>query len=189
MSEDVNSAGFAEFRIIDPPRITPNPVFPNRLSLIPLVMLAALGAGLAASFAMAQRNPDFSCGGSAAGIHPKASPRERIVVGQMPDVSAPALSQCRFFGGLARYCWPMAHGLTWVSMSARVWGIDLNTIEQAASRLAQLRSAGVDAPAEAAPNPRIGRSKSMAQPRPRRASVEREFVTSSRRRRSGGSPR
>ena len=59
LSSDVDSAGVAEFRIIDPPRISPNPVFPNRFLLIPMVMLAALGAGLAASFAMSRFFPTF----------------------------------------------------------------------------------------------------------------------------------
>ena len=59
MSGDVDSAGVAEFRIIDPPRISPNPVFPNRFVLIPVILLAALGAGLGASFAMARFFPKF----------------------------------------------------------------------------------------------------------------------------------
>lgn len=56
---NVDSAGLAEFRIIEPPRIAPNPVFPNRLALILLVLLVSIGTGLAASFAMAQTFPTF----------------------------------------------------------------------------------------------------------------------------------
>ena len=42
MAEDVDStARMADFRIIDPPRVSPKAVFPNRLALVPLV----LGAG------------------------------------------------------------------------------------------------------------------------------------------------
>ncbi|MGH6609122.1 MAG: XrtA system polysaccharide chain length determinant, partial [Burkholderiaceae bacterium] len=59
LSSDVDSAGVAEFRIIDPPRISPNPVSPNRFLLMPLILLLALGAGVGASFAMARLFPTF----------------------------------------------------------------------------------------------------------------------------------
>lgn len=59
LSGDVDTAGLAAFRIIDPPRISPRAVFPNKVVLIPLLMLAALGAGLAASFAVARVLPTF----------------------------------------------------------------------------------------------------------------------------------
>ena len=38
------AAGIADFRLIDPPRVSPQPVAPNRLLLMPLALLAALGA-------------------------------------------------------------------------------------------------------------------------------------------------
>jgi hypothetical protein len=60
LSEDVDSAaGLAEFRVVEPPRVSQRPVFPNRLALVPLVFLAALGAGLAASYAVAELFPAF----------------------------------------------------------------------------------------------------------------------------------
>ena len=50
MAEDVDSlARMAEFRIIDPPRISPKAVFPNRLALVPLVLALALAVGMAAA--------------------------------------------------------------------------------------------------------------------------------------------
>ena len=46
--EDVDSqVSMAEFRVIDPPRISPKAVFPNRLALMPVVLSLALAAGLA----------------------------------------------------------------------------------------------------------------------------------------------
>ncbi len=61
MSGDLDVAsGVAEFRLIDPPRVNPKPVSPNRLLLLPLVLLAALAAGLFFSFAASQMRPTFS---------------------------------------------------------------------------------------------------------------------------------
>lgn len=58
ISEDVDaSAQLAEFRVIDPPRVSPKPVFPNRAVLAPLVLLAALGAGAFGAFGVAQLFP------------------------------------------------------------------------------------------------------------------------------------
>ncbi len=59
LSEDVDATRAAQFRVIDPPRTSPQPVFPNRLGLAPLLVLVALVAGLAASFLMAELFPTF----------------------------------------------------------------------------------------------------------------------------------
>ena len=40
------AAGVVDFRLIDPPRVAPQPVAPNRLLLMPLALLAGLAAGL-----------------------------------------------------------------------------------------------------------------------------------------------
>ncbi len=51
LSGDLESAaGVADFRLIDPPRASPKPVAPNRLLLMPLALLVALGAALASTF-------------------------------------------------------------------------------------------------------------------------------------------
>jgi polysaccharide chain length determinant protein (PEP-CTERM system associated) len=61
MSGDLDVAsGVAEFRLIDPPRVTPKPVSPNRLVLMPMVLLAAVGLGLFFAFAAAQMRPTFA---------------------------------------------------------------------------------------------------------------------------------
>lgn len=60
MSGDLESAsGIAEFRLIDPPRVSPKPVSPNRFLLLLVALLAALTAGLATSFAASQLRPVF----------------------------------------------------------------------------------------------------------------------------------
>ncbi|MES2878566.1 MAG: XrtA system polysaccharide chain length determinant [Pseudomonadota bacterium] len=54
-----NAAGVADFRLIDPPRASPTPVAPNRLLLLPLALLAAVGAGLAVAFIASQLRAVF----------------------------------------------------------------------------------------------------------------------------------
>jgi uncharacterized protein involved in exopolysaccharide biosynthesis len=50
LSGDLESAGsIADFRLIDPPRASPNPVAPNRLLLLPGGLLLAFAAGLFAA--------------------------------------------------------------------------------------------------------------------------------------------
>jgi polysaccharide chain length determinant protein (PEP-CTERM system associated) len=53
------TTGFADFRVIDPPRVSPNPVAPNRKMLVPLVLLASLLAGLGASYLYSLIRPTF----------------------------------------------------------------------------------------------------------------------------------
>lgn len=61
MSGDLESAsGVADFRLIDPPRVSPQPVFPNRLLLLPLALVAAIAAGLFTTFAASQIRPVYS---------------------------------------------------------------------------------------------------------------------------------
>ena len=60
MSGDLDSAsGVADFRLIDPPRVSPKPVSPNRLLLLPTALAAALLAGLFTAFAASQLRPVF----------------------------------------------------------------------------------------------------------------------------------
>jgi polysaccharide chain length determinant protein (PEP-CTERM system associated) len=61
ISGDMEATGsVADFRLIDPPRVSPKPVAPNRLALLPLALLAALGAGMFASFVASQVWPTFA---------------------------------------------------------------------------------------------------------------------------------
>jgi capsular polysaccharide biosynthesis protein len=60
MSGDLDSAsGVADFRLIDPPRVSPKPTSPNRLLLLSLAFVAALVAGLFTAFAASQLRPVF----------------------------------------------------------------------------------------------------------------------------------
>lgn len=54
--------GMAEFRLIEPPRVGSKPVAPNRLALLPVALLAGVGAGLFLAFAASQLRPVFHDG-------------------------------------------------------------------------------------------------------------------------------
>ncbi len=62
MTGKLEDAGVAEFRIIDPPRVTPTPVAPNRILLLLGLIVGSLGAGLATAFAVSQVQPTFHDG-------------------------------------------------------------------------------------------------------------------------------
>ncbi len=51
------STATVDFRLIDPPRVAPQPVSPNRLLLLPLTLVLAIAAGLAIPFAASQIRP------------------------------------------------------------------------------------------------------------------------------------
>ncbi|MGS0753819.1 GNVR domain-containing protein [Roseateles sp. GG27B] len=53
------ASGVADFRLIDPPRVSPRPVAPNRLLLLAAAMAVSLGAGIFVSFAFSQLRPVF----------------------------------------------------------------------------------------------------------------------------------
>jgi polysaccharide chain length determinant protein (PEP-CTERM system associated) len=54
------SAHLADFRVIEPPHVTPKAVFPDRKALAVLFMLASLGAGIALAYALSLVYPTFS---------------------------------------------------------------------------------------------------------------------------------
>lgn len=60
MSQNVNATNqLADFRVTEPPRVAPRPVFPNHLVLIPMLLLAAIAAGMVAALQAARLMPTF----------------------------------------------------------------------------------------------------------------------------------
>jgi hypothetical protein len=68
MSSELDVAsGVVDFRLIDPPRVTPGPVAPNRLLMLPMALAIALAAGLFVAFAGSQLRPVFHSAGELRG--------------------------------------------------------------------------------------------------------------------------
>lgn len=59
LSEDMDATRSAQFRVIDPPRTAPQPVFPNRKALAPVVLLIAIFSGIAGCFLTVRLMPTF----------------------------------------------------------------------------------------------------------------------------------
>lgn len=57
MSEEVDATRLAQFRVIDPPRTSDKPVFPDRKVLVAVVLVLSLFVGAAVSFLMIQLVP------------------------------------------------------------------------------------------------------------------------------------
>ncbi|MCQ9372897.1 Wzz/FepE/Etk N-terminal domain-containing protein [Methyloversatilis sp. XJ19-13] len=62
IGEEMDATGVAEFRLIEPPRVAPQPVAPNRLLLLSVIIVVALLSGFAASFLTSQIRPVFNDG-------------------------------------------------------------------------------------------------------------------------------
>ncbi|MGE5097207.1 MAG: XrtA system polysaccharide chain length determinant [Betaproteobacteria bacterium] len=52
-------AGVSDFRLVDPPRVTPRPVSPNRRILFPLALFLSIAAGLGAAYVASQVRSSF----------------------------------------------------------------------------------------------------------------------------------
>ena len=100
MGKDVQDTGGAQFRVIDPPRVSPTPVGPNRLLLIGGVLVLALGAGAAASLLVSQVNPTFH---DARGLRDAA---KRPILGMVSMLPSDALRRLR-----RRHAWLFASGV------------------------------------------------------------------------------
>ena len=63
MSGDLDmAAGMVDFRLIDPPRVSPKPVSPNRMLLLAIALGVAVAAGVVITFAASQLRPVYNDG-------------------------------------------------------------------------------------------------------------------------------
>jgi hypothetical protein len=120
LSEDIDATRLAQFRIIDPPRVSPNPVFPNRTSLLIVVLLIVVVGGVGAAFVVSQVIPTFDS------VATLRMVTQRPVLGSVSRLVDPiAIARGRrnslmFGAALAALFVTYGALLTWTSMMSRV---------------------------------------------------------------------
>jgi polysaccharide chain length determinant protein (PEP-CTERM system associated) len=101
MGMDVQDTGGTRFRVIDPPRVSPEPVAPTRIMLLAIGCAAAILAGLLASLVASQLMPIFH------DAHALREFSKRPILGMISMLPSPSLIRVRrrnaylFAGGLA----------------------------------------------------------------------------------------
>lgn len=120
ISEDVDATRPARFRIIDPPRTSPLPVFPNRMVLVPMVLALALAVGLAAAYLHSQIKPVFST------VEALRRFTNRSVLGAVSklrsaeDLRRAWVSTMGFASGIACLVLMFGAWTAWIAMPARL---------------------------------------------------------------------
>jgi hypothetical protein len=113
-----STSAVVDFRIIDPPRVSPKPVAPNRLLLLPAVLAGALALGALASFLVSQMLPT---------VHDGRNLREvsgRPVLGSVGLLPSPALlrrvrfANYGFAGGVTALLAIYGVGIAWLVLRA-----------------------------------------------------------------------
>ncbi|MEO5689584.1 MAG: XrtA system polysaccharide chain length determinant [Burkholderiaceae bacterium] len=83
------SAQLADFRVIEPPHVTPKAVFPDRKALAFLFMLASLGVGIGLAYALNLAYPTFSTPKQLEAVS------RRPVIGMISSVTTAAIVSAR----------------------------------------------------------------------------------------------
>jgi polysaccharide chain length determinant protein (PEP-CTERM system associated) len=108
------------FRVIDPPRVSSEPVAPNRLQLIAAALVLSLGAGVGVSFLVSQAFPIVS---TVRDLHAVA---QKAVLGSVSYRLTPALLRRRrrnnyaFTAGVAGLCAMFSVAATMLFVAARM---------------------------------------------------------------------
>jgi len=85
------SAQLADFRVIEPPRVAPKPVFPDRMALAVAAMLASIAIGIGVAYALSLLYPTFSS------ARPSAPPsRTAGAPAPPPPARCSSASACRW---------------------------------------------------------------------------------------------
>ena len=106
MGKDVQDTSGAQFRVIDPPRVSPQPVAPNRIALLGIAFALSLVVGFAASLVASQLMPIF---------HDARTLRQvskRPIVGMVSMLPSEDLIRAQ-----RRKSWLFAGGLGWLPSS------------------------------------------------------------------------
>jgi polysaccharide chain length determinant protein (PEP-CTERM system associated) len=117
-----NASGVADFRLIDPPRVSDRPVAPNRVLLLPLALVAALAAGVGVTFLISQIRPVFFDGNSLRAM--TELPLLGVVTLVESDVvrARERRSLQRFFASLAGLALMFLVGMVFLAYRSRFFG-------------------------------------------------------------------
>lgn len=120
MAEDVDStARMADFRIIEPPRVSPKAVFPNRMALVPLVFALALAAGLAVALAVSQVLPTIHDPRQLRGATQRAVLGSISLQATLPVIRQRRLANAAFAGTLMALLVLYGSWIAWVTIVHR----------------------------------------------------------------------
>ena len=119
LSEDVDARRLTQFRVIDPPRTAPKPVFPSRIGLAPMLLVISLLAGLGGAFLASQLMPTFD---SARALREFT---RRPVLGSISMIQPPAMVRrvramtLAFGSGVAALFLVYGGAMAWLAMHLR----------------------------------------------------------------------
>jgi len=119
LTGEMGESGGVDFRVIDPPRVSHEPVAPNRLKLIAAALVLSLGAGVTVSFLVSQAFPTVSSARELRGI------AQTSVLGSVSLRPTPASLRRRkrsnyvFAAGVAGLCALFSVALTLLFVATR----------------------------------------------------------------------
>ncbi len=142
------TSGYADFRVVEPARVSTSAAFPNRLHLALLSIVVTLAAGVGAALLVENLRPAVDA------VDALAALSGRPVLGAVSMVVTPLEVRARRMGamrfGLACALLLVVQSIwvAWVAMNPRISseGASMSIVEQAARRLEQLRNAGIAVP-------------------------------------------
>jgi hypothetical protein len=162
MGKDVQDTGGASFRVIDPPRVSPEPVAPRRVALLGVAFAFALLLGFFSTFIANQVAPLFHDARSLRQLSKRPILGMVCPTAQRPEHAAPGDETRISLLAVSAACWHPAPRFSRLRWS---WGAlprgpkerTMSLIEDAARRLEELRRAGVELPDDPIGAPKIAK--------------------------------
>jgi polysaccharide chain length determinant protein (PEP-CTERM system associated) len=114
------NAQIAEFRIVEPPRVLPSPVFPGRKLLALMAALAAIGAGLFVAYARARAFPMFADMAALSEFTKRPVLGSVSIVQDGPARVAARMERLQFLGLATCFFVANSAWVVWVSLQSQV---------------------------------------------------------------------
>jgi polysaccharide chain length determinant protein (PEP-CTERM system associated) len=111
-----STSAIVDFRIIDPPRVSPKPVAPNRLLILPFVLLGALAIGAVVSFLVSLVLPTVHDGRSLREVSGRPVLGSVSLVPNAAFIRRARLGNYGFAGGATALVAVYGLGIAWLAM-------------------------------------------------------------------------